>query len=198
MNKPFSESCIQNQQPILQIIQNYFKLSGDVLEIGSGTGQHAVFFAEQCAHLNWHPSDVEAHLSGIQMWLNESQASNLKPAIAFNINQPEQYPKRLFNYMFSANTVHIMSWAEVELLFLFIGSHLEKGGVFLNYGPFNYNGNYTSQSNKNFDVWLRQLAGDSAIKHFEAIEKLANTHGLKLLEDCTMPANNRILVWQKN
>jgi hypothetical protein len=132
------------------------------------------------------------------MWLNESQASNLKPAIAFNINQPEQYPKRLFNYMFSANTVHIMSWAEVELLFLFIGSHLEKGGVFLNYGPFNYNGNYTSQSNKNFDIWLRQLAGDSSIKHFEAIEKLANTHGLKLLEDCTMPANNRILVWQKN
>ncbi len=197
LNKPFSESCIQNQDVILDVLKQHFKNAGNVLEVGSGTGQHAVHFASNLPHLNWIPSDVEAHLAGMKMWFDEANLSNIKPAVAFDVTKPEQHPNQYFDFMFTANTLHIMSWHEVEQLFTFVGKQLNTGGCFIVYGPFNYKGQYTSESNKRFDGWLKQLAGDSSIKHFEAIEKLANQHDMQLLKDITMPANNRILVWQK-
>lgn len=197
IQKPFSESCIQNQAVILEQLNHYFKAKGDVLEIGAGTGQHAVHFAAHNPQLNWYPSDRSMHLSGMQLWFDEAQLSNIKTPVAFDVTEPLQQPKQKFNYIFTANTLHIMSRHEVELLFQYVGKHLKENGRFMVYGPFNYNGQYTSESNQRFDVWLSQLAGDSSIKHFEDILGLAELNGLDLLKDVAMPANNRILVLQK-
>ena len=193
--KQFSESCVQNQSPILNIIRPLLLNASTVLEIGSGTGQHAVFFAKQMPHLTWQASDQSQYLPSINAWINEADLDNLPGAIELDVTQPWADTK--VEAIFSANTTHIMSWEMVVDFFNGVGLSLDTDGIFILYGPFNYNGQYTSQSNANFDLWLKDKDSSSAIRDFEALNQLAQKSGLSLMTDYVMPANNRILHWIK-
>lgn len=193
--KQFSESCIQNQNPILSIIKPLLVNTSTVLEIGSGTGQHAVYFAEHMPHLIWQASDQSQYLPSVNAWINDTNLDNLPSAIELDVTQP--WPDIKAEAIFSANTTHIMSWEMVADFFHGVGQALEIGGLFILYGPFNYQGQYTSQSNANFDLWLKDRDPRSAIRDYEALNQLAQKSGLHLINDFAMPANNRILYWGK-
>lgn len=195
--KPYSESSEQNKFPILDVLKQYLPESDSVLEIGSGTGQHAVFFAEQFPHLKWHCSDQAEYLNGIQMWLEDSALENIKGPLLLDVNQ-DIWPLDKTSAIFSANTVHIMGWSSVVSMFEGIGKILETGGIFCLYGPFNYNGKFSSESNARFDVWLKQRNPVSGVRDFEALQMLAEKANLSIIKDHEMPANNRILVWKKS
>lgn len=194
--KPFAEACEQNKQPILDVLQREFAHTTAVLEIGSGTGQHAVFFAEHLPHLHWHCSDMPANLAGIALWLNEFPRVNLHGPSELDVLQAN-WPDQKFDGVFSANTTHIMHWPMVEQMFAGIGSRLPPEGKFCLYGPFNYQGCYSSDSNARFDQWLKQRDPHSGIRDVAELQRLAKQAGLLLRQDHAMPVNNRILVWQK-
>lgn len=195
IEKPFSEACENNKGPILEVLREAFSDRSAVLEIGSGTGQHAVHFAAALPHLRWQTSDLVAHHAGIRLWLQEAGLPNLQPPLALDVTQP-QWPSG-FDAVFTANTSHIMPWSVVEVMFERIGQLLPIGGRFCQYGPFNYGGEYTSESNARFDQWLKQVDPARGIRNFEAIEALANRAGLALEADHALPANNRLLHWRK-
>lgn len=195
LNKPYSESCDQNRESILSVIQPVLADSRSVLEIGSGTGQHAVAFALGMPHLIWHTSDQRENHAGIQLWLDESGLDNVRAPLSLNVMQAE-WPDIEMDAIFTANTAHIMHWPEVEVMFDGIGQLLSAGGNLLIYGPFNYDGQYTSDSNARFDQWLKARDPMSGIRNFEAVDSLASKAGMVLKNDYTMPANNRILHWK--
>ncbi|MDH5180028.1 MAG: class I SAM-dependent methyltransferase [Gammaproteobacteria bacterium] len=197
-NKPYSESSEQNRAPILAVIQPLLQSCHRLLEIGSGTGQHAVYFAPEFPHLIWQPSDRQENLPGIRLWLAETQAANIPAPLELDVTQANNWPQETCDAVFTANTLHIMHWHEVEAFFQGVGRLLEQAGRLMVYGPFNYNGRYTSPSNEQFDAWLKQRDPHSGIRHFEAINELAEAAGLYLIEDYAMPANNRILYWRKH
>lgn len=194
--RPFSQACENNKQPIFEHLQQVFAEVGSVLEIGSGTGQHAVFFAPRMPHLTWQPSDLAENLPGIRAWIQTGQAANLKLPIELDVTW-DAWPVDRVDGIFSANSLHIMSWPSVGRLFEGVGRTLKPGGVLCLYGPFNYGGAYTSTSNAQFDQWLKQQNPDSAIRHFEDVNALASDQGLVLCSDHAMPANNRLLVWRR-
>jgi SAM-dependent methyltransferase len=194
--KPYSESCERNQAPILAVLQEIFADRRRVLEIASGTGQHAVHFGRALPHLTWQCSELAQHHAGIQAWLDEAQLANVLRPVALDVNAAA-WPVAPVDAVFNANTVHIVSWPEVERMFEAIGRVLEEGGLLVLYGPFNYGGNFTSESNARFDAWLKARDSKSGIRDFEAVDRLARSHDLALLQDVAMPANNRILVWRK-
>lgn len=146
-------------------------------------------------HLTWQTSEQVENMTGIQQWINDSSCDNVLPPITLEVTT--QWPNSSYSGVFSANTVHIMGWPEVEIMFSGIGKVLSTGSPFCLYGPFNYNNNYTSPSNANFDIWLKNRNSKSAIRNFEDLISLAEIHKLILKEDYEMPANNRILVWVK-
>jgi cyclopropane fatty-acyl-phospholipid synthase-like methyltransferase len=194
--KPFSESCEQNKLPILEVLRHYLASARQVLEIGSGTGQHAVYFAARFPHLTWIASDVPVHHPGIEAWLAEADLENVSGPLVLDVNQPD-WPLLACDAVFSANTVHIMNWSSVQNMFAGIGRVLQTEGIFCLYGPFNYQGRYTSDSNARFDTWLKARDPASGIRDFEALVALAEQAGLMLLADHAMPANNHLLVWRK-
>ena len=193
--KPYAESCDQNKAPILAVLRRLFADTNSVLEIGSGTGQHAVHFAGAMPHLVWQTSDRRESHPGILAWLTEAALPNTREPIDLDVCGP--WPRQQFDGVFSANTVHIMSWAEVERCFEGVGQVLSAGGCFALYGPFNYNGQYTSDSNRRFDGWLKQRDPLSGIRDFNDLNLLAEAQGLVFMEDIEMPVNNRILVWRR-
>jgi len=195
--KPFAESSEQNKTPILAVLQRYCVDASTVLEIGSGTGQHAVFFAGQFPHLTWLASDKAENHAGIQIWLEESALSNIEGPLLLDVNQ-DAWPVEEVDFVFSANTVHIMGWPSVQKMFAGIGQVLKQGSLFCLYGPFNYNGKFTSESNAQFDLWLKQRDAVSGVRDFDALQQLADKAGLTFVEDIEMPANNRILLWRKS
>ena len=195
--KPYSESCVKNQAPILEVLQEIFANQRNVLEIASGTGQHAVYFGRRLPHLIWQTSELIQNHAGILAWLNEAKLPNVLPPVAIDVND-DQWPVEKVDTIFSANTVHIISWPAVEKMFAGIARVLSAGGILCLYGPFNYGGKFTSESNAHFDVWLKSRDANSGVRNFEDINRLAETHGLSLLKDVSMPSNNRTLVWQRN
>jgi cyclopropane fatty-acyl-phospholipid synthase-like methyltransferase len=195
-DKPFAESCVQNREPIIAVLRVVFADRLHVLEIGSGTGQHAVYFAPDLPHLTWQTADVPQHHAGIRAWLDEAALPNVLPPLALDVNQPD-WPGGRYDAVFSANTLHIMGWPEVEKFFEGVGAVLEHGGVLAVYGPFNYNGAFTSDSNARFDAWLKSRDPASGVRDFEAVDALAGAQGLVLQQDVAMPANNRTLVWRR-
>jgi len=197
MNKPFLQACENNKRPILEIIKDVWTEPVEIIEIGSGTGQHAVFFAEYLPHVIWQPTDQKEYLPGINLWLDEANLSNVNKPIELNV-QETPWPVTGINALFSANTLHIMSWDTVVVFFQKLGIYLLPGAKFCSYGPFNKHGTYTSESNARFDIWLKQQDAASAIRHIDELEELANKYGMKLIEEIDMPSNNKILIWQKD
>ena len=195
MNRPFSQACENNQGPILEVINPVFTNFKQVLEVGSGSGQHAVYFARNMPGVFWQTSDRRENHPAIHSWLDWAELPNVGRPLELDVN--EHWSLSPVPAVFSANTLHIMSWPEVELFFKQLAEVLIPGGVCFVYGPFNYEGRYSSDSNARFDVWLKSQSANSAIRDFEKVNNLAMQVGLELLGDTAMPANNRLLHWQK-
>jgi SAM-dependent methyltransferase len=201
--RPFSQACENNKLPILAVLERYLGSASRVLEIGSGTGQHAVFFAGALPHLVWQTSDLPENHAGILAWLAHADLPNLRAPLELDVTrQPwplaadvAERPVGL-DAVFSANTAHIMSWPAVEALVRGVSRVLAPGGLFLLYGPFHRDGRPTSESNARFDAWLAERDPRMRVRNFEDVDREARRVGLALIEDCAMPANNRLLVWR--
>ncbi|QTL36540.1 DUF938 domain-containing protein [Pseudoalteromonas viridis] len=196
MDKPFSQACENNKHPILEKIRPYVSEVASVLEVGSGTGQHAAFFARALPHLEWQCSDLAINHAGIQMWCEDSGATNLPAPLTLDLSSTP-WPVNEVPAIYTANTLHIVTEALVEAFFAGVKQHLSSGGILMIYGPFNYHGQFTSASNQEFDAFLRSRDPDSGIRDIEWICALAKSAGLTLHADNTMPANNRLLVFKR-
>lgn len=193
--KPFAPHCERNQAPILEVLRPYFLDRRRVLEVGSGTGQHAVFFAPALPDTIWQTSDMDENLPGIRLWLQDAALPNLPPPLSLDVTG--SWPKGKFDAVFTANSLHIMPWSAVEKFFSGIDGVLEPQAMLAVYGPFNYRGAFTSDSNREFDGWLKQRSALSGIRDFEAVDALAKAIGLELVKDHAMPANNRLIIWRR-
>ncbi len=192
--KPFAESCEINKHPILDVLERVFAGRRRVLEVASGTGQHAVHFGRHLSHLSWQTSELRKNHDGINAWLDEAELPNVLPPLALDADD-EIWPVATYDAIFNANTLHIVSWPQVEALFAHIARAIEPGGCVCFYGPYNYGGKFTSESNARFDAWLKSRDPKSGVRDFEEVNRLASIHGLYLSEDIEMPINNRTLVW---
>ena len=193
MEKPFAPSCEKNREPILAVLEEHFYDRHAVLEIGSGTGQHAAFFAARLPHLIWQASDRPENLLGISAWLDDAGLANTPMPLAFDVLQ--SWPAQRYDAVFGANILHIMPWSAVERLFAGLPGVLAEQAKITIYGPFNYGGQFTSESNAAFDRWLKEKAPHQGIRDFERVNALAEIAGLKLVEDRPMPSNNRCVTW---
>jgi hypothetical protein len=199
MNKQFSQACENNKRSILNILTKVFSNTKHVLEIGSGTGQHAVFFGQQLPHLTWQTSDLPINHLGINAWLDEAILTNVQRPIIVDLDKTWPIPNNNLpvDGIYTANTLHIISWPLVVKFFEGISESVTVGANVCIYGPFNYQGKFTSESNADFELWLKDRDINSGIRDIEAILLLANTAGLNLIDDHSMPANNRLLVFSK-
>jgi cyclopropane fatty-acyl-phospholipid synthase-like methyltransferase len=195
MEKPYSEACDQNKGPILAVLGPLLRDAARVLEVGSGTGQHAVHFAAALPHLTWQTSDVLANLPGIRLWLAEARLPNLPPPLALDVRG--DWPAGPFDGVFSANTAHIMGEPEVAAMFQGVSQVLDAGGCFALYGPFRLSGRHTSESNAQFDAWLRARDPRMGVRDLEDLRHLGERNGLRLVDDVPMPVNNRTLIWER-
>jgi len=193
MNLPFAGAAEQNKEVILQAIRPY--LRGNVLEIGSGTGQHAVYFAAEIPQLHWQTSDLAPNLVGIRAWIEDSGLRNLPPPLLLDVTA--SWPQLQCDTVYSANSFHIMDSLAVERCIIGCAACLGADGNLIVYGPFNYGGSFTSPSNERFDAMLKMNDPGSGIKDFEWLDELARAAGMNLQCDIEMPANNRCLVWKK-
>lgn len=191
---PFSEACERNKKPILEVLRACFADRRQVLEIGSGTGQHAVYFAAHLPHLVWHPTERLAYLPGLGARIEAQGGGNLRPPTQLDVSQ-RVWPLRSADAIFTANTLHIMSWPEVTRMFEGIGRTLAPGGVLCVYGPFLYGGDPTPPSNLEFDRMLRERDARSGVREQQAVVRLAADLGLRLAADHDLPAFNRLLVF---
>lgn len=199
-DKPFSPACERNREPILEVLRTRFADRHRVLEVGSGTGQHAVHFAAAMPWLTWQCADRAEHLPGIRQWLDEAALTNTPAPRALDVDDaPWQVADdgRNFDAAFSANTLHIMGWPQVQAFFAGLDRVLAPAAGLVVYGPFNQSGAYTSDSNREFDGWLKARDPASGIRDFDAVDALAQSIGLQLLDDVAMPANNRCLAWSR-
>jgi hypothetical protein len=193
---PFSEACERNKGPILEVLLTHFADRTQVLEVGSGTGQHAVHFAAHLKHLTWHPTERLNFLAALNLRIQAEGGSNIRPPTVLDVTQPV-WPVNRVDAMFTANTLHIMSWSEVTALFRGIGTTLAPSGLLCIYGPFLYESRPTASSNAAFDRMLRERDPQSGLRHIEAVVALAAGVGLTLAGDYDQPANNRLLVFRK-
>lgn len=193
--KPFSQACENNKQVILEQLQTVFSDVSSVLEIGSGTGQHAVHFGEAMPQLQWQTSDLKENHPTIQLWLNDAALANVASPIELDIAKP--WPVLDVDAVYTANTLHIISWPLVVALFENLSQALKPTGLLCVYGPFNYGGKFTSESNRNFDSQLKMRDSKSGLRDFEKIHALAEEADLLLQDDVAMPANNRLLIYKK-
>jgi cyclopropane fatty-acyl-phospholipid synthase-like methyltransferase len=193
---PFSNACERNKDPILEVLRIRFADRTQVLEIGSGTGQHAVYFARALTHLTWHPTEQLTYLEDLAERVKLEGPHNLRPPTLLDVRQAV-WPLRSVDAMFTANTLHIMSWSEVIALYRTLSGVLAPGGVLCVYGPFRYAGRYTSDSNRDFDQMLQERDPNSGLRDIQAITALAAQYGLRLDADHDLPANNRLLVFSK-
>ncbi len=192
---PYSESCERNKAPILEVLQQLLPSSGKILEIGSGTGQHIAYFAPHFPLLQWQPSDRDEYLPGLTARVEQEGSPNILPPIKLDVL--EQWPDGRFDAAYSANTAHIMGWDAVCATFAGLGAHLAPGGLYCLYGPFNQDGGFTAESNREFDRHLRSSDPHMGLRDLEALESLAKRSQMLLQEQFSMPANNQILVFRK-
>jgi cyclopropane fatty-acyl-phospholipid synthase-like methyltransferase len=196
-DKPYSAACERNREPILALLRTFFSDRRHVLEVGSGSGQHAVHFAAAMPQLTWQSSDREEYLPGIRAWLEEAALPNTPAPLQLDVTAGH-WPGGGFDAVFSANTLHIMSWPEVEAFFAALSSATTGDAKLAIYGPFNYDGTFTSESNAEFDRWLkRERAPHMGIRDVAAVDALARAAGFVLVDDVAMPANNRTRMWQR-
>ncbi len=200
MDKPVSQPCLRNQDPIMRVLSKHFDALGRVLELGCGTAQHAVYCCQHLPHLNWLPTEHPANLQAAQLWVNEANLKNLNPPQPLDINRSD-WPvlnNEQFDYAYCANLLHFVPETSAANVFSGVSRHLKKGGKFAIYGPINING-FTSEGNVNLDAWLKQdIHPKAGIKELDQVEHWANQSGMSLIANESMPANNHILLFRKN
>jgi len=198
-DRPYSQACENNKTPILTVLSKELKQSKHVLEVGSGTGQHAVYFAKHLKHLIWQTSDLMINHQGINAWIDAFPTVTVKKPIEIDLNTvwKQKHDIAPFDALFTANTLHIISWPLVINFFQTIARNFHSGTTICIYGPFKYQGKFTSESNANFDLWLKERDKNSGIKHIEEVLTLAKAANLVLKSDYAMPANNQLLVFTK-
>lgn len=198
---PKLEYCTRSQQPIAQALSDILPKRSFVLEIGSGIGQHGAYISQHLPSLTWQPSEMAENLASIELWRQQIQCKNFLPPLTLDVNQA-LWPVEQAGAVFTANTVHFVSWRTVQNMFAGVAQVLTAGGLFIIYGPFNYlsaeaiDGIYQSEGNKSLDAWLKGNNPEAGIKGFAQILTLARSHGFELQEDRDMPANNHILVFR--
>ena len=197
MTKPFSQACENNRGPISQVLERVLVDCQSVFEIGSGTGQHAVWFSRAMPHLQWQTSDRKENHQGIKQWISDSSLENIHHPLELDVGVGP-WPEDLFDAIFTANTAHIMALSEVELMFSGVSKLLISGGLFCLYGPMQYSGVIAAESNRAFDARLRAVKSTQGIREFNDLNKLAATFGMELIEDNDLPANNQLIIWQKH
>jgi hypothetical protein len=193
----FSPSCERNKQLINEQLINVFKCSTNLLEIGSLSGQHAAYISPNLPNLTWQPSDLVENIAALRQNLQLANIGNIKPAISLDVCNKAMWPNVQFDAIFTANTLHIMPWQAVIELFENLQHSLAATATLCIYGPFKYNGEFTSHTNADFELWLKEHNSLSGIRDFEAVNQLANNLGFKLLADIAMPANNQLLIWSR-
>lgn len=193
---PFSKACENNKQVIWSVICRFFCADDLILEIATGTAQHCKYFLAQRSELRWQTSDIKSSLAVVEAGLQDCEIENILKPLILDVQQ-DAWPVTEVDGVFSANSLHIMSLAAVEDFFSGVGRVLKAGGYLCVYGPFKYNQEFTTDSNANFDLWLKDRDFESGIRDFEKVTALAKLAGLRLLEDNKMPANNQLVVWQK-
>jgi len=194
----FSPSCERNQAALLAELTAIFSTKQYILEIGSFSGQHAIHFSENIPNINWQPSDVEEHLPALVQNLAEASLENCQKPIVLNVTESHHWPTAQYEAIFTANTLHIMSWQDVQKLFDNINKVCKKGTLLCIYGPFKYQRKFTSASNADFQSWLQNRDLNSGIRDFEKVNELAVEQGFTFVSDINMPANNQLLTWQMN
>lgn len=193
--KPFSQACENNKQFILDVIRHEFSPGSVVLEIGSGTAQHVVHFAAAMPAVQWQPSDLPDNIPTVVAGLADCTLPNVAAPLALDVAQT-RWPIDAADGIFTANTLHIMPYAHVELFFQGVQRTLQPGGKLCVYGPFKYKGEFTTPSNARFDEWLKARNPLSGVRDFEQVAAWATSIGLQLRADHPMPANNQLLVWE--
>jgi hypothetical protein len=195
--KQFSPSCERNKEPILAVLREVLTVSGLVLEIGSGSGQHVVHFARGLPQLEWQPTDIAENLPSIAAWREEAGLTNIRQPLAFDL-LADNWPVIRAQAVICINTIHIVSWQAVERLFTGAGQNLRSGGILFVYGPYRYANRPLEPSNEDFDRWLKARDPVSGVRLFEDVNALAGSNGFKLVGDRAMPANNRSIWWKKS
>lgn len=195
IEKPFSPACERNRLPILEKLKDLLKEGDHIFEIGSGTGQHALYFSDALPQISWTASDHKSNHFGIGQWISESQYGNIYGPESY-IATENEIPIKNENVAFTANSLHIMDEDEAVVLFHDLAKS-KTIELFLIYGPFKYEGKNTSESNENFDRFLRERDLDSGIRDFEWVQSILSSLDFKLLHDHVMPANNRLLVFKR-
>jgi cyclopropane fatty-acyl-phospholipid synthase-like methyltransferase len=193
---PRAPATGRNRDPILAVLREHFADRQRVLEIGSGTGEHAVYFGAALPHLHWQTSDLADNHPGIRAWIEASGFANVLPPLRIDASDPGSWPDARYDAIFSANTLHIMGWPDVEALFAALPRVLADAATVVIYGPFNVGGRFTAPSNAAFDAQLREADPRRGIRDLEAVQALAAQAGLEFVADVAMPANNRCLVWR--
>ncbi|PAU80126.1 methylase [Halovibrio salipaludis] len=191
--KPFAPACERNQEPIREVLAEVLTQPAKVLELGSGTGQHAVYMARHLPHLEWQPTDIAENLDGIRQWRREAKLRNVRDPLEVDALDAGVRLGETFDAVFTANTVHFVSWRIVNGLLAISAAHLRQGGDLLIYGPFNEDGGYTSEGNAELDAWLQERDPASGIKDRAVFNALAADYGFEAVERFRMPANNQLL-----
>ncbi len=197
MEKPYSAACDRNKEPIQEVLQEVILPSDRrLLEIGSGTGQHAVYLAPFFPQLEWYPTDLTPNLAGMNLWFSEAKIPNIQKPQRLDVSR-DDFPKLKFDVVFTANTLHIMHWKDCKSFMKLLGKRLRENSRAVFYGPFKYNGEFTSQSNADFDQRLKERDPLSGIRSFEDIVNNMEKNGFEFISDNEMPANNRMLVFNR-
>ena len=194
---PFSQACENNKKPILKVLQEYISEQESLLEIASGTGQHGEFFAKSFTNLLWQTSDLPGAVANLNLRISEANLQNLPPALTLDVNDSNWSMKK-YELLFTANSLHIMPEKSVENFFSKIPNVLQQGALVFIYGPFKYGGKFTTESNAEFNEWLKEKDLRSGIRDFEVICELAVSGGLRLVADVQMPSNNQLLVFSRS
>ena len=195
--KPYAISCDRNSEPILEVLKSKLKGKKHLFEVGAGTAQHAIFMAPHFLETTWTVSDRQENHDGIQLWLRDFPRTNVQGPLRYEIGK-DPFPGSDVDMVFTANTIHIVSWETSLKLFEDLSTHLKSGGEFLVYGAFNYNGQFTSPSNEKFNQWLLDRDSQSGIRDFELVKQALAERSFQLLDDIEMPANNRMLHFRKD
>ena len=194
---PVSQACLRNQQPIADVLESVLEPHSVVLEIGSGTGQHAEYVTARLPDVTWQPSELAERISVINARRLRSGRNNFLPPLVLDVAQ-DLWPVKQVDAVFAANVAHFISWPKLRSMMAGVGRVLRQAGVAILYGPFNYDGAFTSDGNKALDEWVkRDIDPAAGIKDMEQVVLAARKEKLRLIKDIAMPANNRILILKK-
>ena len=195
-DRPFADSARKNGRPILEVLQREFRYAVDVLEIGSGTGQHAVTFSSAMPNLRWQTSDLEAHHAGINAWIDAAGVAGILRPVSLDV-RTAQVNAASYDAVFTANTAHIMGIDAVRRMFSIVGDALRADGAFCLYGPFRIGGRFNTESNARFNLSLRQRDATMGVRDLEALDRFGLSCGLRRQRLYAMPSNNYIAVWTR-